>query len=86
MARKDILPKDRICPILSIGREATINCHGESCALFKGEEKRIDGECAISDISGWLKNLTELAGAEEPTKEEPEDEKEGPAEETPENK
>jgi hypothetical protein len=94
MARKKVMPKDRLCPILTIAGTAEVKCYGEDCALFKGEETRFDGECAISDISGWLRNMAELAatasaGQQTAPTEEPEDEKAGPTdpeEEEPENK
>ncbi|GAF73343.1 unnamed protein product [marine sediment metagenome] len=88
--KKKIMPKEKICPILTItpvinrGENGFVKCQGEICALFKGEEIKEDGICAISDIPGWLQHLhnlaaspTQAAPSQAPTVE-PEDEKAGP--------
>ena len=78
-------PKEKICPILSLNRatEDLQLCEGEKCAWFKGKDDKVDGICAISDTSGWLKNLYELAQKStsqkpKPKKSKPEDEEVGP--------
>ena len=44
--------RDDICPIMSIGKDLTVNCT-EKCAWFDTERL----ECALSVINGSLKNL-----------------------------
>ena len=44
--------RDNICPIMSIGKDLTVNCT-EKCAWFDTERL----ECALSVINGSLKNL-----------------------------
>lgn len=70
MANARPMPKDRICPLLTLAGKSFmerrehgfVNCVGEQCSWFKGNSAKVDGECAISDIAGWFGNLTRLAG------------------------